>query len=148
MNPGSIFAAARALALVTWIVLILFQRRSWSTDIVVIAAVTAFAAVYGVLIATQWWSSTGSFSTLAGVAALFSNQWLLLAGWLHYLAFDLLVGRWEARDARARGIRPWAVAPSMALTFLFGPLGWLSYMVLRFVLAKAAVENAAELVAN
>jgi hypothetical protein len=42
-----------------------------------------------------FWRSPGGFSTLAGVAVLFSNPWLLLAGWVHYLAFDLLIGSWE-----------------------------------------------------
>jgi ABA4-like protein len=141
MNPESIFAVANTVALVAWIVLILFQRRTWASGGVVIAAVSFFAATYAILIALRWSSSTGSFSTLAGVASLFSDPWLLLAGWLHYLAFDLLVGRWEARDASARGLRPWAVAPSLVLTFLFGPLGWLSYIVLRFALTRTAVEN-------
>ena len=148
MNPEQIFAVANALALVAWIVLILFQRRPRATDIVVIAAVSLFAATYAGVIGARWWSSTGSFSTLAGVASLFSDSWLLLAGWLHYLAFDLLVGRWEARDASARGLRPWAVAPSMVLTFLFGPFGLLSYVVLRFALTRAAVENAQAPAAN
>ena len=143
MNPESIFTVANTVALAAWIVLILFQRRTWAFDGVVIAAVSFFAATYAILIAARWWSSTGSFSTLAGVDSLFSDPWLLLAGWLHYLAFDLLVGRWEALDASARGLRPWSVAPSMVLTFLFGPLGWLSYVVLRFVLTKAAVDRAA-----
>lgn len=142
MNPESIFAVANTVALAAWIVLILFQRRTWATDGVVIAAVSLFAAAYAALIAARWSGSTGGFSTLAAVASLFSDPWLLLAGWLHYLAFDLLVGRWQARDAGARGLRPWVVAPSMVLTFLFGPLGWLSYVVLRFALGRAAVESA------
>ena len=148
MNPESIFAVANGLALAAWIVLILFQRRTWSANIVVIATVSCFAAAYAILIAARWSSSTGSFSTLAGVAALFSNPWLLLAGWLHYLAFDLLVGRWEAQDASARGLRPWVVAPSMVLTFLFGPLGWLSYVILRVVMGRTAVERAPAHAAN
>ena len=50
--------------------------------------------VYVAIIATTWGSSSGGFSSLADVSALFSNPWLLLAGWVHYLAFDLLVGSW------------------------------------------------------
>ena len=73
----------------------------------------------------------GSFSTLAGVATLFSNPWLLLAGWLHYLAFDLLIGTWEARDARDRGVPHLFVVPCLFLTLMFGPAGWLLYMGLR-----------------
>jgi hypothetical protein len=62
---------------------------------------------------------------------LFSNPWLLLAGWIHYLAFDLLVGSWEARDAHDRGVRHLLVVPCLILTFLFGPIGWLIYLGIR-----------------
>ena len=62
------------------------------------------AAVYTVIIALTFSTAEGGFSSLSEVARLFSNPWLLLAGWIHYLAFDLLVGTWETRDARERGI--------------------------------------------
>ena len=73
----------------------------------------------------------GGFSSLAGVAALFREPWLLLAGWVHYLAFDMLVGNWEVRDARSRGIPHLLVVPCLVLTFLFGPAGWLLYTGVR-----------------
>ena len=63
-----------------------------------------FAVAYIAIIAGAWGGSEGGFSSLAGVASLFANRWLLLAGWTHYLAFDLLVGEWEVRDSRERGI--------------------------------------------
>ena len=67
--------------------------------------------------------SEGGFSSLDDVALLFSNPWMLLAGWIHYLAFDLLVGTWEARDSRDRGIPHLLLVPCLILTFLFGPPG-------------------------
>ena len=63
------------------------------------------------------------------------NPWLLLAGWLHYLAFDLLIGTWEVRDARERGIPHVVVVPCLVLTFMLGPAGWLLYLALRFAVA-------------
>ena len=133
MTPETVFSVANTTALVAWIVLVIFQGRRWATDGAVLVAVSVFAAAYVAIIATRWAGSSGGFSSLSGVAALFSDPWLLLAGWLHYLAFDLLVGRWEARDAAERGITPWLVAPCLALTFMFGPAGWLSYVALRRV---------------
>jgi hypothetical protein len=61
---------------------------------------------------------------------------MLLAGWIHYLAFDLLVGGWEARDSRERGIRHWFVVPCLMLTFLLGPAGWLLYLGVRSTAAR------------
>jgi hypothetical protein len=131
VSADTVFSLANTTALVAWMVLALFQRRRWATDGVVTVAVTVFATAYVAILGTRWSGSSGGFSSLGGVATLFSDRWLLLAGWLHYLAFDLLVGRWEARDAALRGVSPWLVAPCLALTFMFGPAGWLSYVVLR-----------------
>ena len=41
------------------------------------------------------------FDTLAGVRLLLSTPEALLAGWVHYLAFDLFIGAWQAEDAPA-----------------------------------------------
>ena len=45
----------------------------------------------------NWGDAQGGFGTLEGVAELLSNRWLLLAGWIHYLASDLFIGSWEVR---------------------------------------------------
>jgi hypothetical protein len=138
MTPDTLFAIANTTALLAWIVLIVFQRQRWAGDVVVVFAAVLFASVYVAIIATQWWGRDGGFGSLDAVATLFGNRWLLLAGWVHYLAFDLLVGRWEAQDAARRGISPWLTAPLLFLTFMFGPAGWLSYIVVR-ALARSGV---------
>ncbi len=146
MSAEAVFSLANTTALVAWISLAVFQRRRWATDGVVMVAVAGFAAMYIAIIALRWSGSSGGFSSLGGVATLFSDRWLLLAGWLHYLAFDLLVGRWEARDAARRGVSRWLVAPCLALTFMFGPAGWLSYVVLRYLVrsqGRAPLREAA-----
>ena len=131
MTPDAVFSIANTVGLAAWLVLMIFQKRRWAADVVAVVAVVLFASIYVAIIAAQWLGSDGSFSSLDGVATLFSNRWLLLAGWVHYLAFDLLVGRWEVQDAARLGISPWLVAPVLVLTFMFGPAGWLSYMVVR-----------------
>jgi hypothetical protein len=68
----------------------------------------------------------------------------LLAGWIHYLAFDLFVGSWLVRDAHLRGIAHGWVLPLLFLTFLFGPAGLLSYLGLRAVLAARVTRAALE----
>ena len=52
-------------------------------------------------------------------------------GWLHYLAFDLLTGTWEARDSVSRGVPRWLLVPCLFLTLMFGPMGWGAYMLVR-----------------
>ena len=90
-----------------------------------------FALVYVTLIAMRFGRTRGGFDSLVGVAALFQDPWILLAGWVHYLAFDLLVGVWEVRDAESHGVTRGRLMICLVLTFLFGPAGWLLYRVLR-----------------
>lgn len=132
MSPDQLFSIANLLAVVSWVALAALPRVRW-----VAATVTGFvvpllfAGVYTVIVASTWLSSAGSFSTLGGVATLFAQPWVLLAGWVHYLAFDLLVGSWEVRDARERGIPHLFVIPCLFVTFMFGPAGWLLYRGVR-----------------
>ena len=142
MTPQQIFAITNTVAVVGWILLAVLPGRRWVTEVVTGKALPMFFAVVYVAIAVAVFpGAEGSFSTLDGVATLFSNPWLLLAGWLHYLAFDLFVGSWEVRDSRARGIPHWLVVPCLFLTFMFGPTGWLLYLIVRRVGARTSEVN-------
>jgi hypothetical protein len=127
MTPEALFSTANTIALVGWAALVFAPRWRWTTRLTELVVPTLLAIAYVAILATSWSLDVDSFSTLANVAALFDNPWMLLAGWVHYLAFDLLVGRWEARDAAGRGLPHLLVVPCLILTFLFGPAGWLLY---------------------
>lgn len=132
MTPDFIFTVANAIAMISWVLLALLPRQRWVTNTLTGTVVPALlATLYIAIVAATFGRSPGGFSTLPAVATLFSNPWLLLAGWIHYLAFDLLVGNWEVRDARERGIPHALVVPCLLLTFLFGPAGWLLYLGVR-----------------
>ena len=92
---------------------------------------------YTALIAIHWWGAEGGFQSLADVGKLFQSDWLLLAGWVHYLAYDLFIGTWIARDAESRRIPRWALIPVLPLAFLFGPAGLLLWIMLRTALQPA-----------
>jgi hypothetical protein len=134
MSPNQMFSVVNLVAVCAWVLLALFPRRPWATHVVAGGAVPVlFAAAYIVIVVLTFGDAAGGFSSLPEVAMLFSNPWLLLAGWIHYLAFDLLVGAWEVRDSQQRAIPHLLVVPCLALTFMFGPAGWLLYMALRTV---------------
>jgi hypothetical protein len=90
----------------------------------------AIAVIYTGLVLAFWSRAEGGFGSLDEVAALFETRELLLAGWLHYLAFDLFVGAWEVRTARAAAIPFLLVVPCLVLTFLFGPAGLLAFLMI------------------
>lgn len=141
MTPEAAFSAASSLAMLGWALLIasLFTPPAWRQRLRLVGGriVPAVLAAGYVAALVLWWGSApaaAGFGNLAGVATLFSVPGLLLAGWVHYLAFDLLVGRWEIDDSGAHGLAAWWLLPCLALTFLFGPAGWLLYLLLRSVL--------------
>jgi hypothetical protein len=144
MTPESVFWAVNLVAVLSWALLIVLPRRAWVTRFVASLGVpTLLAAVYVAVVATHWGRSAGGFSTLADVALLFTNPWMLLAGWVHYLCFDLLIGCWETRDARERGVPHLLVVPCLVLTFMFGPAGWLIYQCVRAPYRPSATPSAA-----
>src|SRR5256885_4531539 len=140
MTPDRIFSIANAVALVAWILLVARPRQRWVGVATAFVVPVLVGSAYIAIIVTQFGGSAGGVSTLPAVATLFSNPWLLLAGWIHYLAFDLFVGSWEVRDARERGIPHLAVVPCLALTLMFGPAGWLLYNGVRLAFAKKEGE--------
>ena len=120
------------MALAGWLLLVFAGRRRWVSSLITGAILPLlFAVAYLALLAAHFRESTGGFGSLTGVAALFSNHWMLLAGWIHYLCFDLFIGSWEVRDSQERGISQWLVLPCLFFTFMFGPVGLLLYFVIR-----------------
>ena len=131
MNPEPVFSAVSAVALVAWLLLVFVPRARWTGMVTTTAVPLLFAVAYVVILAFTLGRGPGDFQSLAGVSALVSNPWTLLAGWIHYLAFDLLIGTWEARDARERGVPHLLLVPCLFLTLMFGPAGWLVYLGVR-----------------
>jgi len=131
MTIEGVFSACNLLAMVGWILLLTVPRRRTAMAIAGTAIPLTLAAIYLVLIVSHVRESSGGFSSLDAVAQLFANHWLLLAGWVHYLAFDLFIGAWETRDAMARRVPRLLVAPCLVMTFMLGPIGLLGYHLAR-----------------
>ena len=127
----SLFSAAGAVAAVGWLLLVFLPRHPVARLIAGVAVPLVLSVGYLVLIVTSMPGAEGGFGSLADVARLFSTPALLLAGWVHYLAFDLFIGAWETRDAAACGVPHAWVVPCLLMTFLLGPIGLLAYLAVR-----------------
>jgi hypothetical protein len=137
MRAEQIFSIANIFALLSWVVLAVAPRWVVTRKAILSGAIPLLlSAAYLILIVLFFGRAEGGFDSLANVMKLFTNEWATLAGWIHYLAFDLFVGTWEVKDSQARGISHWFVIPCLVLTFLFGPIGFLLYSILRFFLSK------------
>ena len=132
MTPEGVFSAANSLTLLSWVFLLVTFRTRWGASLVAGVLLPGLLSVlYVSLLALHWGEGAGGFSSLAGVQALFSNPWILLAGWVHYLAFDLFIGAWQVREAQRQHLPVWLVAPCLVLTFMFGPTGLLLFLLIR-----------------
>jgi hypothetical protein len=140
ITPDLLFSLANSLALPGWVLLVLAPRWRGTQALVLSGAwPLGLAVLYAVFITMHYLGAhggEGGFGSLAQVAALFQDPWALLAGWVHYLCFDLFVGAWEVRDAQRRGVPHGAVVPALALTFLLGPVGLLVYIGVRATLGQ------------
>lgn len=136
MSPESLFQIANPLALAGWIALAAAPLAPRLAQGLALAIPLALSLLYTGLVLAFWWQAPGGFSSLADVQALFTHPQIALAGWLHYLAFDLWIGAWAVRTARAEGMPHAFVLPCLALTFLFGPAGLLAFAILRFTLTR------------
>ena len=136
MTPEWMFSLVNITAMAGWAALaagIVFKNALLRDLLTGRIVPLILSAAYTGLIALFWASSEGGFSSLDGVARLFSNPWLLLAGWLHYLAFDLMIGAMIARKTADEGLPRLILLPILPLTFLFGPIGWLAFELVRIV---------------
>lgn len=141
MKADLLFRIANNIALLGWLILIFLPRWRWTARLIGPVLIPAsLSSLYVALVVTQFGHS-GGFSSLSSVELLFHNPYMLLAGWVHYLAFDLFVGSWEVRDSQRIGIAYYLVVPCLILTFLFGPAGWLLYFLIRSVATRSIRMN-------
>lgn len=137
MSPEKLFSICSTLVLPGWLLLIVLPRWKWTARFISgVLIPLLLGLVYLYLIAMNLAGAEGGFGSLADVAKLFQNPNMLLAGWVHYLAFDLFIGSWEVRDARRLGIHHLLVVPCLVLTFLLGPIGLLVYFALRVAIKR------------
>jgi hypothetical protein len=133
----TLFSAAGMLAMAGWLVLLVAPRGRVATwHVAGLAIPGLLAALYAVLLVLHAPGAEGGFSSLADVGALFRTEGVLLAGWVHYLAFDLFLGAWMCRRATREGMNPWLVRLCLPPTFLAGPVGLLLFLGLRAAFVK------------
>lgn len=126
MDWQGIFGNAGMLAMLGWAVLILAPRRIvWLGVVPRLAVPLLLSVLYSALMLAFFFTAEGGFGSLAEVRALFSTDPLLLAGWVHYLAFDLLIGCFLAERLDRAGVHRVIQAPILVMVFLFGPMGLL-----------------------
>lgn len=130
MTTEQLFTAASTGVLAPWLLLAFAPLRREPIILAARAGAAILAALYTALMVARLvkGGEGADFTSLTGLSAAFAQPEIMLVGWVHYLAFDLWVGAWEAEVAPKWGVPHWALLPCLALTFLFGPIGLLLFL--------------------
>lgn len=140
MSWVTLFSLVNLMAMVAWACLILLPRWPALLAACLYLGVGLLCLIYavglggilgGVFDPAGPAGNAPDFSSIAGVQAIFASQGGTVIGWTHYLAFDLFIGIWIARDADAKGFSRIVQAPILLATFMAGPLGLLVWLVVR-----------------
>ncbi len=144
MTASLVFQLSNMAALLGWLILtasILLNRPVWRDFWAVQLWPLALSALYIILIVGFFFKAQGGFDRLENVQLLFTAPWVALAGWVHYLAFDLFVGAWISKRIMEEGLPRLLLLVLLPLTFMFSPAGFLAFHVCRQVFSKVEVSQ-------
>ncbi|KAA3642768.1 MAG: DUF4281 domain-containing protein [Chloroflexi bacterium] len=144
MSFATIFQLSFLLVAPFWLLMVFAPHWRWTKRIIASPWISAAAALlYTVLVLPSIADvfTSVSNSELASVAALLGTEAGATLGWVHFLAFDLFVGRWAYLDSREKNISAWLMAPVLFLILMLGPFGFLLYLLVREVYARFASKQ-------
>ena len=130
MNLETVFSIANTLVLPQWILMIFAPHWRWTQKLAnsyLIPSLLAIVYAYYILTGLGDFDFR-AFSTLAGVMKLFTFEQGVLAGWIHYLCFDLMTGAWIFKDSLERGNNRIVIGICLFFCFMLGPIGLLLYL--------------------
>lgn len=132
LTPTTLFQFSSQVAMLGWAILIFFPRGLKLISIIPKYLIPlGLSLLYSILILLSFFTTEGGFNSLEDVRTLFQSDQALLAGWIHYLAFDLFIGAWIAQKSDAIGLSRVLQAPILITTFMLGPIGLLMFLVIR-----------------
>jgi len=138
LTAETVFSLASGFAVFGWLVLAagaVTRRLGLVTLVAGRIWPLALSGLYSLLILFFFAQATpGGFDSLAHVQTLFTAPWAALAGWVHYLAFDLLVGSWITAEVLRLSLPRLVLVAILPLTFLFGPIGLLAFFAAKLAL--------------
>jgi hypothetical protein len=148
-----IFAFTNVVALACWAMLAFLPRRPVVMAAILFFGVGMLCLVYAAMFAALLSGGVDPVRapgappadimdySLPGLRALFMSDGGIVLGWTHYLAFDLFVGQWIARDADNKGFHRLLQIPILVVTLMAGPIGLLLWLLIRERRARKGSEK-------
>jgi hypothetical protein len=129
MTPESAFQIVNGAAPLAWIAMIAAPHSNVVRRVVLSGTFVAIlASAYALIIVIHFNFDGADFMSLEGVMALLNDPWAMTAGWIHYLAFDLLAGILVTRKGLTMGIPRLWLLPCQLGCFMLGPVGILMFI--------------------
>lgn len=144
MDAGQAFTLVNYAALAGWIALAagVVLKRDWLANSFAGRIVPLGLALFYAAIAPSFFTAPqGGFDTLANVQILFGDPWLVLGGWVHWLAADLFIAAWIADQVMTRDWSRWWLAGLLPICLVVGPVGFLAYHALSLALGGRLISS-------
>ncbi|QIK96225.1 DUF4281 domain-containing protein [Sphingomonas sp. HDW15A] len=153
MNWDSVFTIINVVALIGWLLIAVGPRGPKTLAIVLYLGVGLLCFVYATMVVglhSGWFESNRLPGApppnfldynIAGLRNLFMSDGGVVLGWTHYLAFDLFVGQWIAKDADNKSVSRLLQIPVLFLTLMVGPVGLLVWLFVRERRARQAAKQ-------
>lgn len=137
MNPSDVFQIVNTAVLPAWIFLAVAPRWQYRNTIIY-GFCLLLASIYAYYIFSDFASlDFESFGSLPGVMSLFTQEEAVLAGWVHYLVFDLLIGNWVVNQSIKHDIKHILVVPCLVFCFMLGPVGFLLFSLIKYTKTRS-----------
>ncbi len=135
MSPADVFSMSNTTALLMWVLLIFLPKWKATRFLIDYKVVPILLSIIYAVYIIQAIQIGGmmDFGSLSSVMALFTEENAVLAGWVHYLAFDLLVGMWILDQNKIHKIHHLLIVPCLLGAFMFGPIGFLLFIIIKSI---------------
>lgn len=143
MTPATIFSNLSLIVVPMWLLLVFAPNWKYTRLLINLKLVPMLLAfIYAIFIVKALWTNgMMDFGNLATVMELFKDEGNVLAGWIHYLAFDLFLGIWMVEKNVKLKIHQALMAPILIATLMFGPIGFLCFMFVKFYRENAYISS-------
>lgn len=141
MTPAALFSFGNTFVLLGWILLLALPNWKYTQAVVLNGVILVLGIIYSYLILGSISDfDADSFNTLENVKVLFQEDEAVAAGWMHYLAFDLLVGTYIVKRSKEIGLSRIVYSLILPFTFMFGPIGYVIFVIAKTIKTKTLNE--------
>lgn len=132
MTPTLIFSFSSMMAMSMWVLMIFLPNWKFSRLLMDYKVIPIILSLIYLVFVVKSILTNGmmDFGSLESVMELFTEEQAVLAGWVHYLAFDLLIGIWMIKRNEQTDISRIVLSLCLVCTFMLGPIGFLLFTII------------------